>query len=69
MDRIQDIGADYFSPGFDLFPPPSEVECGSFPMNHFFQRGGVWVLLQNTLLAAVILMAVFFRGAGFILLP
>jgi protein-S-isoprenylcysteine O-methyltransferase Ste14 len=34
-------------------------------MNHFFQRGGVWVLLQNTLLAAVILMSVFFRGGGF----
>jgi protein-S-isoprenylcysteine O-methyltransferase Ste14 len=34
-------------------------------MSRFFQRGGVWVLLQSILLAAVILLAVFFRGGGF----
>jgi protein-S-isoprenylcysteine O-methyltransferase Ste14 len=34
-------------------------------MSRFFQRGGVWVLLQSMLLAAVILLAVFYRGSGF----
>ena len=34
-------------------------------MNRFFQRGGVWVLMQSFLLAAVILLAVFYRGGGF----
>jgi protein-S-isoprenylcysteine O-methyltransferase Ste14 len=33
-------------------------------MNRFFQRGGVWVLMQSMLLAAVVLLAVFCRGAG-----
>jgi protein-S-isoprenylcysteine O-methyltransferase Ste14 len=36
-----------------------------FPMNHFFQRGGVWVLMQSMLLATVILLAVFSGGGGF----
>ena len=34
-------------------------------MRRFFQRGGVWVFVQNTLLAAVIVLAVWFRGSAF----
>jgi protein-S-isoprenylcysteine O-methyltransferase Ste14 len=34
-------------------------------MSRFFQRGGIWVLTQSVLLAAVILLAVFYRGGGF----
>jgi protein-S-isoprenylcysteine O-methyltransferase Ste14 len=33
-------------------------------MSRFFQRGGVWVLMQSMLLALVILLAAFFRGGG-----
>lgn len=33
-------------------------------MTRFFQRGGAWVLGQSVLLGAVILLAVFFRGAA-----
>jgi hypothetical protein len=29
-------------------------------MSRFFQRGGVWVLMQSVLLAAVILLAAFY---------
>lgn len=34
-------------------------------MSRFFQRGGVWVLMQSVLLATEILLAAFFRGGGF----
>lgn len=34
-------------------------------MSRFFQRGGVWVLMQSVLLAAVILLAAFYRRDGF----
>lgn len=34
-------------------------------MNRFFQRGGIWVLMQSALLAAVILLTWFFRSHGF----
>ena len=34
-------------------------------MSHFFQRGGAWVLVQSVLLAAVALLAVIYRGAGY----
>ena len=34
-------------------------------MNLFFQRGGVWVLVQSVLLGAVILLAILYRGGGF----
>ncbi len=34
-------------------------------MNNFFQRGGIWVLIQGGLLAAVILLTAFFRSHGF----
>lgn len=34
-------------------------------MNNFFQRGGAWVLMQTTLLSAVILLTLIFHGHGF----
>jgi protein-S-isoprenylcysteine O-methyltransferase Ste14 len=51
--------------GVSCFYLHYEVACDGFAMNRFFQRGGVWVLLQSILLASVILLAVFFRGGGF----
>ena len=34
-------------------------------MNHFFQRGGSWVLWQCVLLGGIVLLSVVFRGCGF----
>jgi protein-S-isoprenylcysteine O-methyltransferase Ste14 len=34
-------------------------------MNHFFQRGGSWVLGQSVLLGGIVLLSVIFRGGGF----
>lgn len=34
-------------------------------LNNFFHRGGVWVLMQSALLAAVILLTLFFHSSEF----